>query len=82
MVKTAISLPNETFDRVSARARKLGMSRSEFFGRAATRYLDELDESSVTAHIDEALALGADADDSSSLAVAAGRHTLVAADGW
>ena len=41
-MKTAISLPDETFDRVSRRASDLGMSRSEFFTRAAQRYLDWL----------------------------------------
>ena len=45
-MKTAISLPNETFERVSRRASDLGMSRSEFFARAAQRYLDELDSHS------------------------------------
>lgn len=54
-MKTAISLPDETFDRASRRARDLGMSRSEFFTRAAQRYLDELDSQSLTKQIDNAL---------------------------
>jgi metal-responsive CopG/Arc/MetJ family transcriptional regulator len=40
-MKTAISVSDETFDRVSRTASDLGMSRSEFFTRAAQRYLDE-----------------------------------------
>ena len=44
-MKTAISLPDDTFDRASQRATELGMSRSEFFARAAQHYLDELDAS-------------------------------------
>lgn len=77
-MKTAISLPDETFDRASRRAVDLGMSRSEFFARAADSYLDELDAVSVTKQIDEALS-GIDNDESSVAAVVAGRRIL--ADG-
>lgn len=56
------------------------MSRSEFFARAAQRYLDELDAQSLTGQIDSALERvhgtdGADAD-----AVAAGYRVLGALD--
>ena len=54
-VKTAISVPDETFERVSRRAAALGMSRSEFFARAAQRYLEQLDVESLTDQIDSAL---------------------------
>ena len=54
-MKTAISLPDETFERVTRRANDLGMSRSEFFTRAAQRYLDDLDALSLTEHINSAL---------------------------
>lgn len=74
-MKTAISLPDETFDRASRRARELGMSRSEFFARAANSCLDALDATSVTKQIDEALA-GIDNDESSVAAVDAGRRIL------
>lgn len=79
-MKTAISLPDETFDRASDRARRLGMSRSEFFARAAESYLDQLDAEVLTDRINEALeSIGAD--DSSSLdAVAAGRRHLGVVD--
>lgn len=79
-MKTAISLPDETFDRASRRANDLGMSRSEFFARAADSYLDELDAASVTKQIDEALA-GIDNDESSVAAVEAGRRVLAAGTG-
>lgn len=55
-MKTAISMPDETFRRVDERAAVLGVSRSEFFATAAARYLDELDRASLTGRIDEALA--------------------------
>jgi metal-responsive CopG/Arc/MetJ family transcriptional regulator len=54
-MKTAISLPDETFARVEATAAKLGVSRSEFFARAAERWLDDLDGEAATAAIDAAL---------------------------
>jgi predicted DNA-binding protein len=80
-VKTAISVPDETFERVSRRAAALGMSRSELFARAAERYLDELDATSLTGYIDDALKrLDQDPDESSADAVAVGRRVLSAAD--
>lgn len=79
-MKTAISIPDETFDQVSRRADALGMSRSEFFTRAAQRYLQDLDAQSVTRQIDEAVMSIGDGDDSGSAAVAAGRLVLDAGD--
>lgn len=55
-MKTAISLPDETFTRVEEAARRLGVSRSEFFARAAERWLGDLDDDHTTAAIDAALA--------------------------
>lgn len=80
-VKTAISVPDDTFDRASKRAAELGMSRSEFFTQAAQRYLKQLDASSVTAQIDHALAAAGD-DDSAVAAAQAGRHRLTRESDW
>ena len=55
-MKTAISLPDETFERVERAAAKLGVSRSEFFARAAERWLDALDDETTTEAINEAIA--------------------------
>lgn len=80
-MKTAISLPDDTFDRASRRAQELGISRSEFFARAANRYLDELDSASVTARIDAVMSRsGGGPDESSADAVAVGRRVLGSAD--
>ena len=79
-MKTAISLPDDTFDLVSQRARDLGMSRSEFFTRAAQRYLDELDSESLTGQIDNALAHVDSTDESGVDAVATGHRVLNAVD--
>jgi predicted DNA-binding protein len=79
-MKTAISLPDETFDRVSRRASDLGMSRSEFFTRAAQRYLDELDAQSLTGQINSALERLRGTDEAEAAAVAVGRRVLDAVD--
>ena len=79
-VKTAISLPDETYEQASRQAAELGISRSEFFARAARRYLDELASQSLTQQIDEALQ-AAD-DDSNAAAAAVGRAYLAAQDDW
>ena len=72
-VKTAISIPDDTFEQVTQNARELGMSRSEFFTRAAMAYLKELESRSLTARINAALELVGD-DDSYQDAVDAGRQ--------
>ena len=51
-MKTAISIPDVTFARVEASAARLGVSRSEFFARAAERWLADLDDAETTAAID------------------------------
>jgi metal-responsive CopG/Arc/MetJ family transcriptional regulator len=80
-MKTAISLPDDTYEQATRQAAELGISRSEFFARAARRYLDELAEESLTQQIDEALG-SAGADDSWPVAVAAGRARLTGEHDW
>jgi metal-responsive CopG/Arc/MetJ family transcriptional regulator len=80
-VKTAISLPDETFEQATQQAAELGISRSEFFSRAARRYLDDLAEQSLTQQIDEALQT-AGPDDSAAAATVAGRSRLARQDDW
>jgi hypothetical protein len=79
-VKTAISVPDDTFDEATKQASELGISRSEFFTRAARRYLEELASRSLTEQVNEALQ-AAGSDDSADAAVAAGRK-LLAEDDW
>lgn len=54
-VKTAISLPDDTFRRVEEVAKRMGLSRSEFFARAAERWLDALQDDGTTAAINRAI---------------------------
>lgn len=55
-MKTAISLPDETFQRVEHAARRLGVSRSEFFAQAAERWLDVLEDDGTTDAINRVIA--------------------------
>jgi hypothetical protein len=80
-VKTAISLPDDTFEQATRQAAELGISRSEFFVRAARRYLDELAARSLTEQVNDALQATGD-DDSAAAAAAAGRRLLAAGDDW
>jgi metal-responsive CopG/Arc/MetJ family transcriptional regulator len=77
-VKTAISLPDDTFKRVDGAAKRLGMSRSEFFARAAERWLDALQQEGTTEAINRAIA-GTRADheflDVAAAALAAGNQS-------
>jgi len=78
-MKTAISVPDETFTHAEERAAALGISRSEFFARAAECYLAHLDEESLTGRIDAAIEL-VGADESNKAAVVAGRRHLAMAE--
>jgi hypothetical protein len=55
VVKTAISIPDETFARAEEHAAALGMSRSEFFTRAVRRYIEHLEAESLTGRINAAI---------------------------
>jgi predicted DNA-binding protein len=61
-VKTAISVPDETFERVERAAKRLGVSRSEFYARAARSWLDALEDDATTEAIN--LAIDGPLDDS------------------
>lgn len=78
-MKTAISVPDATFARVDAAAKRLGVSRSEFFSRAAERWLKELEGQHLTRAVDEALA-GAEVD--ARFSDAAARALWQASDEW
>ena len=81
-VKTAISIPDATFKRVTQSAEELGMSRSEFFTRAAVAYLNELDARSLTAQINAALDLIGEDEESQLVVEASKRRLRELADEW
>lgn len=80
-MKTAISVPDDTFQAATKRAQQLGMSRSEFFSVAARRFLDDLDRESITEQVSAALQ-AAGSDGSNAAAVAAGRRRLANGADW
>ncbi|HWX44204.1 MAG TPA: ribbon-helix-helix protein, CopG family [Solirubrobacteraceae bacterium] len=55
-MKTAISLPDDTYRRVDRAAKRMGVSRSEFFARAAENWLDALEDDGTTEAINRAIA--------------------------
>ena len=79
-MKTAISLPDATAERIDEAARRHGMTRSEFYRRAAERYADELDNIDLTARIDAALASGQPGEETEPFRAAAG--DIVASSEW
>jgi len=78
-VKTAISIPEQVFERVRHHAERLGISRSEFFSRAAEMWADEMEGAELTEAIDAAVEQAGD-DDSTEFARRAAQR-LVARDG-
>jgi antitoxin MazE6 len=75
-VKTAISVPDETFQRVEQAAKRLGVSRSEFYARAAQGWLDALEDADTT----EAINLAVDEISSDSAFTDAAAAALAASD--
>lgn len=78
-MKTAISVPDQIFDRVENRVATLGISRSEFYTLAAQLYLEQLDNRLLRDEINAAISLAGE-DDSSKFAVIAGRRFLAQSD--
>jgi len=79
-MKTAISLPDHAAERFDQVARRHGMTRSEFYRRAAEQYANELADADLTAQIDEAIdAVGQPGEDSAELRHAANDRL---AEGW
>lgn len=82
-MKTAISLPDHTAERFDRIAQKYGMTRSEFYRRAAEHYADELAGVGLTAQIDDAIdAIGQPGDDTAELRRAANARQVEGSDEW
>lgn len=52
-MKTAISLPDELFEAAERVARHLGLSRSELYQRALAKFLENQNNASITAELNE-----------------------------
>ncbi|RPF21091.1 ribbon-helix-helix protein, CopG family [Myceligenerans xiligouense] len=82
-MKTAISLPDHAAERFDHIAQKHGMTRSEFYRRAAEHYADELAGADLTAQIDDAIdAIGQPGDDAAEFRRAANARLVEESDEW
>jgi hypothetical protein len=52
-MKTAISVPDPIFEAAEDLAKRLGMSRSQLYTTAVTRYLDSFNDKAVTQALNE-----------------------------
>src|SRR4051812_2968489 len=53
IMKTAISLPHELFQRAESAAHRLGMSRSELYAKALAEFLKRDDSKSITERLND-----------------------------
>lgn len=82
-MKTAISLTDHAAERFDRIARRHGMTRSEFYRRAAEQYADELADADLTGQIDDAIdAVGQPGEETAELRHAANAHVVEASDEW
>jgi predicted DNA-binding protein len=82
-VKTAISLPDDAAERFDHIAQQHGMTRSEFYRRAAEHYADELAGADLTEQIDDAIdAIGQPGDDTAEFRHSANARLIAASDEW
>lgn len=52
-MKTAISVPDQVFTAADHLARTLGMSRSQLYSTALARFLEQHDDSAITAKLND-----------------------------
>ncbi|BBY97051.1 CopG family ribbon-helix-helix protein [Mycolicibacterium fallax] len=82
-MKTAISLPDDAAERFDRIAQRHGMTRSEFYRRAAEQYADELADADLTAQINDAIeAVGQPGGSSTELRRTANARLADASDEW
>ena len=55
-MKTAISVPDPVFEAAEDLAKRLGVSRSQLYTNAITRYLNSFDDDAVTKALNEVYA--------------------------
>ncbi|MPV35498.1 hypothetical protein [Georgenia subflava] len=75
-MKTAISLPDETFERAERAAKRLGITRSELYARAVDAFVESLDRTSVTSMLDAAIERTGHDDELTELVVSRSRAAL------
>ncbi len=78
-MKTAISVPDDVFKKAERAAKRLGISRSEFFSKAADALAHEVNQQDLTARINAVLAKS---DSKLDLAVAKMQAHVLAGERW
>ncbi len=82
-MKTAISMPDDTFHRVTQRANQLGISRSELLSTAANVFLAASEAEDITARANAVLEqLGEQMHAATADALAIGRRPQSGDDEW
>ena len=82
-MKTAISLPDDAAARFDRVAHRHGMTRSEFYRRAAELYADDLADADLTAQIDDAIdAVGQPSEESDELRRTANERLVEVSGDW
>lgn len=79
-MKTAISVPDDVFRQVDVAAKRLGISRSEVFTRAARRFLAIAKDAEITASYDAAFGEDSAEMDSDAFRRAATREALLSVE--
>jgi hypothetical protein len=80
-MKTAVSVPDEVFERAERAAKRLGLSRSELFTRAIVSFLSTRTDESITNSYDAAFGESADSDvDADALRRKATQRALLAVE--
>ena len=78
-MKTAISIPDPTYDAAEQMARRLGVSRSELYTRAIAEFLDAHRQQDVTKALDS---LYGDTDSGLDKTLADLQRRTLQQDGW
>lgn len=82
-MKTAISIPDDLNESIEAFLREAGLSRSEFFQRAARLFLQRVSAKAVTANLDRVYGVGEQPGDAAfRRAAAAHLGELLDDEGW
>lgn len=76
-MKTAISMPDEVFERAERYAKKLGVSRSELFTRAVLQFLERQQVREVRESYNRAFGPDAADDDAEAMRRQAARKALL-----